>query len=145
MADNYLPMYDAPNDTKLEMLYRRYEKKLKTIISHIRVRDRVIAPSVGWILYTRYPRSISHVSDMAAHFTADKSCNGCGQCQRVCPVNNIVIADSRPVWQHRCEFCLACIHLCPQQAIQWKNVTQKKGRYHFKDITPSDIMKQKPR
>jgi len=34
---------------------------------------------------------------------------------RVCPVNNIEMVDKKPVWQNRCESCLACINWCPKE------------------------------
>lgn len=56
------------------------------------------------------------VSDRA--FTVSAAYNGCGICARVCPVDNIEMADGRPVWQNRCENCLACVNWCPREAIQ---------------------------
>jgi ferredoxin len=43
-------------------------------------------------------------------FVADENCNGCGTCAKVCPAGNIVIESKLPVWQVRCENCLACLN-----------------------------------
>ncbi|MCK9302058.1 MAG: EFR1 family ferrodoxin [Bacteroidales bacterium] len=65
-------------------------------------------------------------------FYATEACNHCGLCVKLCPMNNIVLKDGVPVWSEKCVQCLACIHRCPQRAIEYGKITQKKGRYYFK-------------
>jgi len=76
------------------------------------------------------------------NFWTDDKCNGCGICAKVCPVSNIEMVDDRPVWQHHCEKCLTCIQWCPKEAVQFKNVTLKRKRYHHPDVKLSDILKE---
>ena len=76
------------------------------------------------------------------NFWTDDKCNGCGICARVCPVSNIKMVDDRPSWQHQCEKCLTCIQWCPKQAIQFKDVTLKRKRYHHPDVNLSDMLKR---
>jgi Fe-S-cluster-containing hydrogenase component 2 len=61
----------------------------------------------------------------------------------VCPVNNIIIVDGKPHWQHRCQQCLACLHYCPEIAIQYGDKTLKKGRYHHPEVSAKDLINQK--
>lgn len=72
-------------------------------------------------------------------FRYDGKCNGCGICSRVCPVNNIEMADKKPVWQHHCENCLACYVWCPQEAI-YGDIVSYNERYHHPDIKLSDLL-----
>lgn len=59
-------------------------------------------------------------------------CTRCGTCVKACPVGNVAIDESgTPRWHHRCELCLACIHACPQRAIERGTATVKKSRYHL--------------
>ena len=51
-------------------------------------------------------------------YTANEKCNGCGICVRICPADNIIMAENNPEWQNHCENCLACHNWCPQHAIQ---------------------------
>jgi len=76
-------------------------------------------------------------------FYAEDNCTGCGICEDVCPVNNIVLTESLPQWQHKCQQCLACINFCPEKAIQFGNKSLETGRYHHPEITVQDIMNQK--
>jgi MinD superfamily P-loop ATPase len=68
-------------------------------------------------------------------------CNGCGICAKACPVKNILIIDSKPVWQHHCEMCFACDEWCPQRAIHHWGKTEGKN-YHHPNIKISDMFKQ---
>jgi len=58
-------------------------------------------------------------------------------------VNNIKIVDGIPEWQHKCQRCLACIHFCTQEAIQYGKKTARRKRYHHPEITVNDIINQK--
>jgi ferredoxin len=76
-------------------------------------------------------------------FYADENCNNCVICESVCPVNNIVLAEGLPQWQHKCQQCLACINYCPEGAIQFGAKSLETGRYHHPEITVQEIMTQK--
>lgn len=76
-----------------------------------------------------------HKSIIRTYPKADKNywvkddCIGCRTCEKVCPVKNIVMKDQKPTWLHKCEQCVACINLCPKQAIQFSKYTINKKRY----------------
>ncbi len=74
-------------------------------------------------------------------FAVDENCNGCGTCARVCLVDNIEIVDAKPVWQSRCENCLACFNWCPTNAIHGA-LANTGYRYHHPDVTARDIAGQ---
>ena len=81
------------------------------------IKTRIINP-----LFVRYGIS-------PKKFRATDACVACGRCQRVCPVNNIVLLEQKPTWGDQCTSCLACYHICPQQAVQYGNNTKGKGQY----------------
>jgi formate hydrogenlyase subunit 6/NADH:ubiquinone oxidoreductase subunit I len=87
-------------------------------------------------LLSLYSKSFSDIAGSDANFIVGDSCIGCGQCARLCPVSNIEAAEGgRPVWLHHCEQCLACLHLCPQEAIEYGSKTRGRGRYKHPEIT----------
>ncbi|MHB1395033.1 MAG: 4Fe-4S binding protein [Clostridia bacterium] len=45
-------------------------------------------------------------------FNCDDKCINCNICSKVCPVKNIKMVEGRPVWQHQCEQCFACVQWC---------------------------------
>lgn len=67
-------------------------------------------------------------------FYAEETCNACGLCAQLCPLDNIVLRDAKPQWQGHCMHCLACIHHCPLAAIQYGKSTKTRGRYVFPGI-----------
>lgn len=82
-----------------------------------------------------------HLSDNSIFFNKEK-CNGCGICEKVCPVNNIQVENGTPNWKHNCEMCFACDEWCPQKAIHhWGKLEGKN--YHHPMVGIKDITSQK--
>jgi ferredoxin/flavodoxin len=75
-------------------------------------------------------------------FRTNDKCNGCGICVKVCPVSNIQMQGKRPEWQHHCELCLACLHWCPNHAIQ-NNIFPEAVTYHHPEVKILDIINEK--
>jgi ferredoxin/flavodoxin len=74
---------------------------------------------------------------------ADGKCNGCGICQKICPVDNIAMIGSKPVWSDHCEGCFACLQWCPQEAIQAGSITINMKRYHHPEVKITDMIQGK--
>ncbi len=62
-------------------------------------------------------------------FHADGNCISCGLCAQVCPTGNIRMEAGKPVWGKDCVQCTACIHHCPEKALQFADLTQTQDRY----------------
>jgi NAD-dependent dihydropyrimidine dehydrogenase PreA subunit len=67
-------------------------------------------------------------------FHAKNNCISCGLCERICPTKNIQLKNDSPTWGKECTKCMACIHRCPVQAIQYGDKTEKRGRYFNPNI-----------
>ena len=87
-----------------------------------------------------------NIESLDESFFAEDYCAGCGQCERICPVQNIKIVNGRPEWQHRCEHCVACISWCPKKAIQYGEnasvggVTKQRRRYHNPEVKVTELL-----
>ena len=71
------------------------------------------------------------------HVSAD--CNGCGICEKICPVSAITITKGRPKFSNKCEHCQGCLNWCPQKAIHFARVKSGTPRYHHPEISAADI------
>lgn len=143
MPDNYLPMFPAPGEKVQARNFEGLRKRIPRLAAEILERkpsgieksklriDRFIAPLV-------YP-TVYKFKEMDTNYWLTEACNGCTLCARTCPFDNIQMADQKPQWQHRCEMCMRCIHICPQKAIQYKQSTLKKGRYIHPNVTVKDL------
>lgn len=133
MPDNFVLMYDIihPNDIKRK--HEQLKKSLGMVVGNIRNRKKLRAdPNIGIIggLQSRIVYPIYVRGRKTEKFFTDDNCDGCGFCSSICPDQAIVMEEGRPRWQlPQCEHCLACIHRCPQRAIQYGAKTAKRGRY----------------
>ena len=84
--------------------------------------------------------ALIHLNDTS--FSVNEKCTGCGICAGVCPVNNIVLTEKKPVWQHRCENCLACYNWCPVKAIRG-GIAAKNYYYRRPGIKIAEMMNQR--
>ncbi len=144
MPSNYIPWGGAIAENKQQIKFQRSEEKIGRIAEIIKAQ-RKLTPEKGplWqnILFSFfYRKSFPHIHKMDKSFRADDKCNNCRICEIICPVRNILIVDGKPLWQHHCEQCFACLQWCPEEAIQYGKNTQKKKRYQHPEISLKDMM-----
>ncbi|MBF0522320.1 MAG: EFR1 family ferrodoxin [Candidatus Omnitrophica bacterium] len=145
MPDNYIPLFEAVKEDRQQKMFKKAEKRLEEIAPIILNRQEAKIEKTFFLLTAIL--SIIHkicspqIPVMDKHFWVDEKCNGCELCQKVCPVFNIRIVDHKPVWLHHCEQCLACLHWCPTQAIQFfGKSTLKHKRYHHPETHITDFL-----
>ena len=137
-------------ETIYEFIHARKEGKFETgteIITHI-VNFLNLRETLGksvWLKIGGFEEktSLSFFESkqlMDYSFKYDNKCNNCGICTKVCPVKNIKMVGERPIWQHHCEQCFACLQWCPKEAIQFGNKTSHGIRYHHPDVKLSDMI-----
>ncbi|MFC1485167.1 EFR1 family ferrodoxin [bacterium] len=140
MAGNYIPLYDIPK--KIDILHDKAYQKLDYILKRILNKECEVQRGVWVVEFLAgafYKGSCKHIKKLDRFFWSDDKCTSSGICSKVCPVNNIDLVNGKPVWKGNCEQCFACIHWCPERAIQYKKLTFKKQRYHNKFVNLDDM------
>ena len=73
------------------------------------------------------------------YYRLSDACNGCGICEKLCPVSAIAVQDKRPVFSGKCEHCQGCLSWCPQKAISFGRLKYDTARYRHPEITIADL------
>lgn len=132
MPENYIALFEAPDEDKAERIINNAERNLKRAASLITegkplppvkvgLADKIKSSIVNAVYYPMI------VKDKKFH--AKSSCIGCGLCVKKCPLGNISISEGRPVWNGNCTHCMACIAHCPKEAIEYGKASVGKRRY----------------
>ncbi len=136
MPDTYIPLFkiDKPGPARGKIAAAR--EQIPQIAADVlarkstwQVHEGPMPRTKSYVLQPLFERFL--IGDKGFH--VDEGCTSCGKCARLCPVDNIEMKNGSPVWNHRCIHCMACIHGCPQEVIQYKKATQTKARYRLKD------------
>ncbi len=113
---------EATNKNKIQIGLLEAEKYAQNIINGESKWGRV--PVISDLLY--YTSIIglkiteSNLNQKFFQMAPDmEKCNKCGQCVKMCPIDNITMAsnDEFPVNNMKCVYCLRCTSFCPRKAI----------------------------
>jgi ferredoxin len=145
MPSNYTP-WGGPEPIEAQQeMFKNAKTKFSRIVSMIRAKET--SPMEKGSLWQRlifsgiiYNISFPQVPSMDKQFFSDDKCNKCGICQRVCPAANITVSNGKPVWNHQCEQCFACLQWCPKESIQYGQKTANHQRYHHPEVILKDIL-----
>ncbi len=139
MFANYVALYNMKNNAE-------------TANKESSIAIKKIATNIKGKVETKIPTKVNKIAQFASDLMAPKfatkdkdfnvssACNSCGICIKVCPVRNVEFdANKQPTFKHTCEQCMACIQNCPNKALNYKNKTQKRGRYINPEISVQDL------
>ena len=137
MPENYIAMFKAPQVDEARQIVAQAEPSIDQAIAAIqsnqpfaptrnKLYDRFMSGPVNPIFYKFCVK--------ADAFTVSDTCIGCGQCAKRCPMNNVTLKDSKPVWGKNCTHCMACICYCPVSAIEYGKKSVGQPRYHFEAL-----------
>jgi ferredoxin/flavodoxin len=148
MPENYIGPVDLMGDAdRREQKFAETKSRIPAIAKAIRER-KVSVPegnsSTLLELGGRFTRHLATVVyDTPSRLHATDSCNRCGICSMICPTRNITVTKERVSFGGDCTQCYACIHWCPQAAIEIGKRTKGKKRYHHPDIMLADMLDQR--
>ena len=147
MPNNYIIGYNVHPEEMQKEFFKNARKKIEIISKLVKHKEDNLTQDIFEKDISRSERVNQtfreEVYESDKSFYADVNCNSCGICEKVCPVNNLILIKGRPKWHHKCQQCLACINFCPEKAIQFDANTLNTGRYHHPEITIQEIINQK--
>lgn len=137
MPENYIALFGTPSDDEARGIIAKAEPVLDEIIALIKENKKFSLPRnnvydkfmSGPVNKVFYPFCVK-----AKAFRVSEECIGCGKCETLCPMNNISVVTSKPVWGKDCTHCMACISYCPTKAIEYGKNSIGKERYTFEKL-----------
>lgn len=132
LPDNYIIMFDTPDEETQKKTIRSANIKLANVINNISRRKKSVnvkfTPMI--LFYKAFNFVFTKFLNGTSKFEVKDNCIGCGLCKDICNSQAIEIIDNKPVWiKNSCVHCLACLNRCPVQAIEYGNKTEGKERY----------------
>jgi ferredoxin len=139
MVANAISLYNITS--RVKSIHKKSQGKIEHIAERIKQKENKRIPKSNPLMAKLDGFTEGESFPMIdKDYNVSENCNGCGICSKVCPVKNIEIIESRPVFKHTCEQCMACIHLCPSKAINYEDKTQNRRRYINPDVTINEII-----
>jgi len=154
MVDNYIPTFDMKKEIENEHK-KEIDKHLATIKSDIDaskkwiLKENFLQKAAFNYMKSREGRPFNekrlkvHVYNegIENYLKVEDSCTQCGICNKVCPVDNIVIDHEKDkiTLKDKCFMCFACVHSCPSNALHINGQVSRE-RYRHKDIAMNEII-----
>ena len=140
MPDNYIPSYDMEKE-KRRYNEAAFTKQINAMASDIASRKTNISSHVGLTFLRPLLGSYAKASmkDFSRRFYVNDNCTSCGTCVRVCSAQSIKLIEGMPIFSNSCNYCLACAHNCPANAL---HMEPEKGsaRYLNPTVSTADVI-----
>jgi len=137
--ENYISIFGPPNEKNIEkrvsMQEEATEKSAHCVIERRTNKINSFRPISVFISFLF---SLG-VKIFYKHYKVNDICNGCGICEKICPVSAIEMKENRPVFSGKCEHCVACIDICPPRAIQFGRAKFCTRGYCHPDISIKEL------
>lgn len=140
MVDNYLPVFDMNEQMRID---KKTDENMAKIIEDITAHKDYVQPAdMGFfskeMLKGMQDMHFSQTSEQLIKLDTSR-CIQCNTCTEVCPRGNFSLTPGGLQISGKCEFCLACIHNCPQHALSLERERNKEARYRHPDISLNEI------
>ncbi len=134
MPENYLAMFPTPGEDECRTVMENARPHIDALAAQISAGECFAAPDVSFSEKLQSGPVNPLFYAFCVHdggFTVSDHCISCGKCAQRCPMNNIELADGKPMWMGNCTHCMACIGGCPTQAIEYKSKSQGQHRHYI--------------
>lgn len=118
------------------------KKKVEAICTAVRGCELRIEKGFRVLSLLNDVRIRSH-NGSAKYFSVDEGYIKCGYCIMVCPLQNIHFSGSQHIFQNNCNACMACVHYCSKQVLQYKRRSIGVPRYQNPNVSMGELMAQK--
>jgi len=137
--ENYISIFGPPNEKNISKRVSIQEKATEKSAHYVIERQtNKINPFRPLSAFISFLFSLG-VKIFYKHYKVSDKCNGCGTCEKVCPVGAITMKEKRPVFSGKCEHCVACIDICPLRAIQFGRAKFGTRGYCHPDISITEL------
>lgn len=148
MVDNYLPVFDMNEQRRID---KHIDETLAGLLEDIGSQKTYIqSADMGFFNQDM----LKNMQDQHFSMTADRllqldkeRCIQCMNCEKVCPHKNFSLSGGELRFAGKCEFCLACVHNCPQMALSLKSSQPGRpgernpnARYRNPNVSLMDII-----
>ena len=131
MPDNYILLftYDFTKDNNYSK--NNVKNQIKAIIKDIKNNKQGFFADHGpFAVFSFFVYWTYGILRKTKKFQVGENCISCGQCEKICPSQVIMMRDGEPKWVgSKCSHCTSCINRCPSKAIEYGNSTKKRERY----------------
>lgn len=143
MVDNYLPVFDMNEQIKID---KKTDENIAEILTAVSSRTTFIETFEPDPFFNK--EMLKGMQDMHFSQTCEQlikldtsKCIECSTCSQICPRGNFKLTSDGLKYSGKCEFCLACIHGCPQHALSLERERNKEARYRHPDISLNEIIR----
>ena len=141
-VENYIAIFGAPREKAMQRrlaMQSEATREAARIVAERRTnrvnRFRPLSAFV-WILFSLGLKLFYR------RYRVSGDCDGCGVCERVCPVSAVSMRGGRPVFSAECEHCQGCLNWCPKKAIHFGRLNSRLARYRHPEASLGEMSRR---
>jgi ferredoxin len=138
-VENYIPIFGPPNEKTMErrlVMQREATDEAAGDVIERRINNVNTFRPLSFFISLLFSLGIKI---FYKYYKVGDECDGCGICEKMCPVSCIVMSGGRPRFSGKCEHCTGCLNWCPKKAIRFGRLKPDTVRYHHPEISAGEL------